>query len=176
MAFNNLGFRLLHIGQVEQAKLYIQHAVEKDPGAYPLGNLAHVYAIEGKHAEAVALCEIAKEYAFSSRTQAFLEYCLFCIYLIADKKAEALLHFKEALLKDKKLTTNYYNRNVNIVKWKDDKDILAVSVSVNGVKVPKRSNELTDDFFFFSELAPISTAPNLPGAPLDGSIHAWSPN
>lgn len=54
----------------------------------------------------------------------------------------------------------------------DDNRVGLVSVSVNGVKVLVHSDESTEYFFFFSELAPISKAPNLPGALLDGSVHA----
>jgi tetratricopeptide (TPR) repeat protein len=128
--FNNLGFRLLHIGQIEDAKKYLQRAIEIKPDPYPLGNLAHLYAIEGKYTEAISLCEIAKEYAFDINIQAFLEYCLFCIYLYADKKIEALPHLKEALTKDKETIIGYYNRNINIARWKEDKDILSVFLAV----------------------------------------------
>ena len=123
--FNNLGFRLLHFGQIAEARKYIQLAIEKYPDVYPLGNLAHIYALEGKLSEAITLCETAKEYASSSSSRAFVEYCLFCIYLVADKKTEAIPHLKDALAIDKKTIIEYYTRNVNIAKWKEDKDILS---------------------------------------------------
>lgn len=126
VSLNNLGFRLIHIGQIEKAKYYLNLALEKEPGVYPLGNLAHAYALDGNYDDAISIWKVAEEYVHNNKSAAFLDYCSFCIHLLSENKAEALASLREALQKDKDTILEYYNWNTNIQNWKEDNDILVV--------------------------------------------------
>jgi tetratricopeptide (TPR) repeat protein len=122
--FNNYGFRLLHIGKYQEAKKYIQLSIDKEPGVYNLGNMAHIIALEGDFKTAKEFYEIARDYDSDKGSNAFLYYCGFCINLLNDDKEKALSDLARALELGRKRITNYINRNNNLGKWKDDKDIL----------------------------------------------------
>ena len=121
----NLGHRLYHNGELDEAEKETLALLEKYPGAaFGYVNLALLHTLKGEHDEAIRLAEKA----FSMEKAPIVQMALAFSYLFARRWGEGLIHF-EARFKSDILTY----ANFPYPRWEGDETEILYIVSDQGL-------------------------------------------
>jgi tetratricopeptide (TPR) repeat protein len=120
---NNLGFRYLHKGRVDEAIQYLRKSIDIAPNAYNLSNLGQAQAVSGDVGSGIVQCEVALEYTRRKHDRMVVMYNLACIHMVGSRVAEGLGYLEQALKLEAKVVRSYLEMNVNIAGFRSTEEV-----------------------------------------------------